>query len=189
VHAAIALALMTGVNITAPIGAAKPIQMMLLPDAPAEPAETLPQPPEPEAELAEAVEVEMPVIDLPPLPAETAIAAEFIETPVPATPQPVTSAVSGDTVLPSLRPGSRPQYPASSLRLGEEGRTAIGVCVDARGRVSEANLVSSSGSPRLDDAALRWIRTERFTPGQVNGQRQAMCGKEIVYEWRLENAG
>ncbi len=101
--------------------------------------------------------------------------------PVPVPPAPV-------RVWPKLRPGDLPPYPAYEIRAKGEGVSRLEVCVDARGRVTDAKVAASSGRTRLDDAAIDWIKRARFTPGTVNGSAQTMCGHSVVYEWRLEDA-
>jgi protein TonB len=91
-------------------------------------------------------------------------------------------------ISPKLRPGDKPPYPAPSVRAQEQGVTGLQVCVDARGRVTSASLASTSGHVRLDEAALKWVRDARFTPGSVDGAAQAMCGHGVFYEWKLEDA-
>jgi TonB family protein len=91
-------------------------------------------------------------------------------------------------VWPKLLPGDLPHYPGRAIRDKSEGVTALNVCVDARGRVSSASVAASSGHATLDEAALKWIRRARFTPGNVDGAAQAICGHSVVYEWRLADA-
>jgi protein TonB len=83
---------------------------------------------------------------------------------------------------------SKPPYPPQSLRAGEEGTTRLEVCVTAQGRVQSVSVVGNSGFPRLDEAAARWMRNARFKPGSVGGVPQAMCGHDVLYQWRLEDA-
>jgi TonB family protein len=50
-------------------------------------------------------------------------------------------------------------YPSPSIRLSEEGMSIVQVCVDRKGRLtSEPSTVKSSGSARLDEAALKLAR-------------------------------
>jgi protein TonB len=91
-------------------------------------------------------------------------------------------------VAPRLRSLEKPPYPGTEWRAQNQGNTSLGLCIDARGRVTSANLVKSSGHPKLDDAALKWVKDARFSPGTVDGAAQAVCGHTVVYEWRLENA-
>jgi protein TonB len=73
----------------------------------------------------------------------------------------------------------------SARRAQQQGTSTLDVCVDARGRVSSATLASSSGHATLDNAALKWVRTARFTPGNLDGIAQSVCGHQVVYEWNL----
>jgi protein TonB len=89
--------------------------------------------------------------------------------------------------VPRLISKEKPPYPAPDIRGRNEGDTGVEVCVAANGRVSSVQLATSSGHPRLDAAALKWVRSARFTPGSVGGAPQSMCGHTVVYEWRLED--
>jgi TonB family protein len=40
----------------------------------------------------------------------------------------------------------------------------LDVCIAANGRVTSGSIASSSGYPRLDDAALKWLKDQRFAP-------------------------
>jgi protein TonB len=107
--------------------------------------------------------------------------------PAPPAPPPLTSPI-GDTTPPKLVVANKPPYPAQSLRAQEEGTTHLEVCVTAQGRVQSVSIVSNSGHPRLDEAAARWMRNARFKPGTVGGVPQAMCGHDVYYQWKLEDA-
>jgi protein TonB len=131
----------------------------------------------------------------PPVPDEKFFYDE--DPPIPATdgevsrggnPQAVVAPPKPVRIAPKLRTEEKPPYPAIELRAGNEGMTALELCVDARGRVTTASLMHSSGHPRLDDAALKWVKAARFTPGTLNGAPQAVCGHTVIYEWRLEDA-
>lgn len=87
---------------------------------------------------------------------------------------------------PKMPPADPPPYPNSSVRQVEEGICELEVGVDARGRVSSAGIAASSSHPRLDEAALKWVRSARFRPPPVDGNPQAMCGHRVVYECNLE---
>lgn len=89
-------------------------------------------------------------------------------------------------IPPRLTARETPPYPPPSVRAGEEGVTGLSLCVDPRGRVTLATLAVSSGHPRLDEAALKWIRTARFTPATQAGAPVATCNFPVDYEWRLE---
>jgi len=85
-----------------------------------------------------------------------------------------------------LLPGPPPPYPAGEVRRGNEGVSSLRVCLDARGRVTEASLAKSSGHKSLDQAALKWVRDAKFTPAKVDGAPQAVCGHAVDYEWTLD---
>jgi protein TonB len=68
-------------------------------------------------------------------------------------------------------------YPAASLRLQESGTAIVQVCVAPSGRLEGAPAIQqSSGSPRLDAAALKWAREAlRFTPATRGGVPISAC--------------
>lgn len=63
-----------------------------------------------------------------------------------------------------------PRYPLNSRRLGEEGTVVLHVELDEQGNISAARISASSGSVRLDEAALAAVKTWRCTPATHNGQ-------------------
>lgn len=91
-------------------------------------------------------------------------------------------------IAPRLRSLEKPPYPGTERRAQNQGDTSLGLCIDARGRVTSASLVKSSGHPKLDEAALKWVKDARFSPGTADGAPQSVCGHTVVYEWRLEDA-
>lgn len=97
----------------------------------------------------------------------------------------VTPAAKPVRAAPSLLSQALPEYPMSARRAQQQGTSTLDVCVDARGRVSSATLASSSGHATLDNAALKWVRNARFTPGKLDGIAQSVCGHQVVYEWNL----
>lgn len=77
----------------------------------------------------------------------------------------------------SFRPDTDSFYPPESRSLGEEGTSRLRLCFDDLGRVTEVTLASSSGSERLDAAAVQMGWHYRFTTTVVNGapvQHQCM---------------
>src|SRR5690606_29952095 len=62
-----------------------------------------------------------------------------------------------------------PQYPRASQRRGEQGRVVVRVLISPEGRVLEASVQRSSGHERLDNAALKAVRSARFKPYTENG--------------------
>jgi protein TonB len=68
------------------------------------------------------------------------------------------------TVISRLAAGRPPVYPRMSRRNGEEGWVEIAIDVQQDGEVVGLAMVASSGSPRLEEAALSAARTWRFHP-------------------------
>lgn len=77
-------------------------------------------------------------------------------------------------------PATQAFYPQASQRLGEEGTAIVEICVGPNGRLSRnPRIVRSSGSPRLDRAALRYARATsgHWTPEKRNGVPINFCGQ------------
>ncbi len=55
-------------------------------------------------------------------------------------------------------------YPDEARRRGEEGRVVLRFTVDRLGKVLGVELVSGSGSPRLDDAAQAMLHNASLPP-------------------------
>jgi TonB family protein len=75
-------------------------------------------------------------------------------------------------------PATADYYPDASRRLGEQGATALHVCVDNRGRLtSEPTISQSSGSPRLDGSALTLARagSGHYRPTTEDGRAVNAC--------------
>ena len=51
-----------------------------------------------------------------------------------------------------------PRYPIEALSSGKQGRTVLDLLVDKSGTVSEATVAESSGSPILDEAAVKGMK-------------------------------
>lgn len=63
-----------------------------------------------------------------------------------------------------------PDYPALSRRQGEEGRVLMKVLVSADGAAEDVQIEKSSGSDRLDNAAVTAVKRWRFIPAKRNNQ-------------------
>jgi protein TonB len=136
----------------------------------------------PAIEIPEFIVEAPPIIDAPVVPmVENAPPLPPVADPAPVAP----AAVGPPATRPRLRGGDKPAYPPSAQRAGESGTTQLTLCVSAQGRVTQASIAGSSGSRALDEAALRWIRNERFTPGTQNGQPTDMCNHNMAYVWEL----
>lgn len=63
----------------------------------------------------------------------------------------------------------QPRYPPFSRRMGEEGRTILRVLVNPQGMPQRAEIRTSSGSTRLDEAAREAVMRAQFRPHIDNG--------------------
>jgi periplasmic protein TonB len=63
-----------------------------------------------------------------------------------------------------------PDYPSMSRRLGEEGRVLMKVLVSAEGSAEDVQIEKTSGSERLDNAAVNAVKRWRFIPAKKNNQ-------------------
>ncbi len=93
------------------------------------------------------------------------------------------SSASGKTGAPSLVEPSAdadylknppPPYPRASRRLGEQGTVIVRVFISTQGAPEKAEVRTSSGFPRLDQAALDAVQRWRFVPGRRSGTPEAM---------------
>jgi len=112
------------------------------------------------------------VIDLP-VDAPVSTGA-LVVTNKPAPPPPPPVVKPGIKKAPEIDPKYKrrfqPEYPPTSRRLGEEGSVVLQVLVGADGTVKDGKVQTSSGFPRLDEAALKHaLRAWRFTPGTEDG--------------------
>ena len=63
-----------------------------------------------------------------------------------------------------------PDYPSMSRRLGEEGRVLMKVLVSVEGAAEDVQIEKTSGSERLDNAAVNAVKRWRFIPAKRNNQ-------------------
>jgi len=70
-----------------------------------------------------------------------------------------------------------PPYPPISRRMREEGKVTLRVLVTPQGAAESVEVKNSSGSARLDEAALRTVRQWKFIP--------ARRGETPVQSWVL----
>jgi periplasmic protein TonB len=143
--------------------------------------EAPPPPPPPKMEMP-PVEVPPPVVDISiPVETNTTALSNVTDKPQPpAPPPPVAAAPVARTPIRqnprSQQPNMDDYYPAASKRLGEEGVAKVKVCVNVQGRVEDASLDETSGTPRLDEAAVKVARAYRLLPPTENGKAVPGCG-------------
>jgi protein TonB len=86
-----------------------------------------------------------------------------------------------------------PKYPAASVEREEEGDTAVQLRVDESGSVNEVNVIRSSGSRRLDAAAVQAARKWKFArlpPGSApNGTWVETELRFVLYRFSYSRLG
>ncbi|HEY0879411.1 MAG TPA: energy transducer TonB, partial [Zeimonas sp.] len=80
-----------------------------------------------------------------------------------------------------------PKYPRASRRLGEQGRVVLRVRVEADGRPSQCEVQRSSGSSRLDEAALAAVRRWSFISAR-RGDEKVAAWVLVPMEFRLNDS-
>jgi uncharacterized protein (TIGR02246 family) len=77
-------------------------------------------------------------------------------------------------------------YPPDARKQRAEGSARLRVCAAPDGAISGTpDVLRSSGSPLLDDAALSWARAARWVPATLNRQSVEGCA-EIEVKFELE---
>ena len=145
---------------------------------PVKPRVQQPKPPEPQELIVATTEIPAPMLaptPPPPLPAPV-VAAPVVAQPIVAAPPPPAPVIPPNFNADYLD-NPPPLYPAVSRRTGEQGRVILRVLVNVRGAPDKVELKSSSGSSRLDDAAIDTVKRWRFVP--------ARQGAEPVAAWVL----
>lgn len=151
--------------------------------------EDKPPPPPPKIETTPPPFVPPPdiVIDLPVESAKTSAITATTQKPVAKPPPPPPAQRTPPRPNPR-RPLIEPDYPPQSKRLGEEGATVLRLYILEDGRVGDAQIATSSGFPRLDEAAVRHAkRAWRFLPATENGKPvAAWYDFRVVWKIKVE---
>jgi protein TonB len=128
-------------------------------------------------------------------PPPTSVVPDFaiVAPPPKAAPAPPAPAAPIAKVAPTklesiTRTHTLPPYPTISQRLGEQGTTTIKVTISVEGNVTAAVLEKSSGSDRLDQAAIEYVKEHwRWKPPTREGKPvEATTLVSVV--WNLRNA-
>ena len=119
-------------------------------------------------------------LDLPPPPAPAVqLVAAVVEAPVaaaPAAPARSSAAVDGGDLSSQVISAKPPVYPIDARRAREQGTVKLLVLVGPDGRVSDVDIAGSSGSKRLDQAALNAVKRWRWSPTKRDGAAVAVRG-------------
>jgi protein TonB len=119
----------------------------------------------------------------------------IVASPTPPPPAPPPRAVVAAPPAPPPAPAepiqathTKPPYPPISQRLGEHGVTLLNVSIDEAGRATDATVVTSSGSARLDAAAIDYVKQRyRWKPATRDGKAVATT-QALRIVWSLTDA-
>jgi len=109
-----------------------------------------------------------------------------IQTEAPAPTNTITTQSKQATPPPISSPASigKPHvclqdYPAISVRLGEQGTTTLAFTITADGHVENVHVANSSGSERLDNAAVTCASSWHYKPA-------VEANKPVAVPWKAE---
>jgi periplasmic protein TonB len=186
-HVALIYALVTGLGQQAIEILQAPLQTKIIQETKPPPPETPPPPPK----LADLPPPYIPPpevrIQQPTAPTNAITAVVHTPSPAPVTqaaaprPQPVRF----PAILGAASDCQKPEYPWMAQRLGEEGTVVLRFLVSATGSVVQSQIASSSGHPRLDDAARDALSQCRFRPATVDGKPEESWAV-MRYNWRIQ---
>ena len=171
-HAAALWGLWQHRSMPSPVEVATLFVNFIAPPAP-DKAEEPKRPPPPKPRPIEKPEPRQLVAETPIVAPADYVAPPPVPAPVIEAPQtvlPTAPIALGSELAVACPERSAPAYPAQSRRSGETGIVVLRVELSETGHVVLAKVQSSSGYPRLDEAALAVVRTWRCTPAIRNGQ-------------------
>lgn len=103
----------------------------------------------------------------------------------PAPPGPASEAISQARFDADYLHNPAPPYPALSRRMSEEGRVILRVSVNPQGSADNVEIKTSSGSPRLDEAALNTVKRWKFIPAK-RGETPVQSAVLVPITFKLE---
>jgi protein TonB len=95
----------------------------------------------------------------------------------PAANSPAPAKVELPTHVAAYLQNPKPDYPALSVRRGEQGQVVLNVLIGVDGKAQKAEIAKTSGFERLDAAALATVLRWRYVPGKRGGVPEEMWFK------------
>lgn len=141
---------------------------------------TLPPAPQPLAITDPAPAPNAPVVaaappaPLAPITAPVAASIAVAPAPAPAAPPAPPPRIELPVSDAAYLNNPQPAYPAISRRMGEQGKVIVRAYIGTDGTAQRAEVRQSSGSARLDDAAVQTVLRWRYVPGKRGGVPEAM---------------
>jgi periplasmic protein TonB len=192
-HAALGYAFITGLAYNVIKKAAQDLKVVDIQEAPP-PPEQKPPPPPPEQKFEPP-----PIVAPPPVVQTPTIAPPIVSVPTPPPPvitpaappapppppAPVVSKAAGAKGDPAQWVTSD-DYPPSALREEREGVTKVTWQINEQGRIENCSVVSSSGSPDLDETACRVLtRRGRYSPALDQSGKPMRSTQSRSIRWQI----
>lgn len=179
IHGLLIWALMNGLGAKVVEAVKAPLIAKIIETPPEVKREEMPPPPPPPVLDTPPPFVPPPeiAINTPPPPASQAIQAVQSKIAAPSAPMEPSVTPRADPD----HPNRKPPYPASSVRMGEEGTVVLNLYIRADGTVQEARVERSSGFAKLDQSAVRYAESNwRFLPAMQAGMAVAVWHRVAV---------
>lgn len=181
-HVLIVYGLMVATGVVHTPAFVQPIEAVFIPEA----TQT-----EPEPEIKIKPDIEQPVAADEPVPEvqfEEAVTPPS-DVPVPASANAISGSQQQGAPAQDLKTANRvdPTYPPASRRAGEQGTVRLKVLVDTNGRPSNVAVAQSSGSARLDQAAMDAVRKWRFVAA-TDGTNKIQAYTQVAVTFKLTDA-
>ncbi|EIZ80950.1 hypothetical protein WSK_0342 [Novosphingobium sp. Rr 2-17] len=160
------------IDVTPPPPPAEPTKL----DTPEPPSQTFV--PKPMIELP-APGPQQAMVDAPPPPPPAAPARAVTTASAPAAAPPAPPAATtmdGGDLSSKVLYAKPPSYPIEARRAHEQGAVKLRLLIGSDGTVKDIQVASSSGSERLDHAALQAVRRWRWSPNTSDGVAVAVRG-------------
>jgi protein TonB len=124
------------------------------------------EPPKPQQQIVATAPVVQPAEPVAPPPPPVPAPPPPVQVAPQVPPQPVMLSNELSVSCPDRPP---PTYPKASVKWEEEGKTMLRVELDEKGHVASAEVTTSSGYSRLDEAALTAVKSWHCKPAMSNG--------------------
>ncbi|EJL29265.1 TonB family protein [Novosphingobium sp. AP12] len=131
--------------------------------------------PKPMIELPSAGPVQV-MVDAPPPPAPPTVTSEGTKTAAAPAAAPASTTLEGGDLSSKVLFAKPPTYPTEARRAREQGTVKLLVLIGTDGKVSDIKVAGSSGSDRLDRAALQAVKRWRWQPTMSGGTAMVVRG-------------
>lgn len=182
IQALVAIALVqTGISATRKPTSRLVVMNLSPPPPPPPPAAKTPPPPPQTQIVAPAPVLQLPrptpPLIVPVAPPASPVTVAVATPPAPPAPPAPPSVVKADDLGARMISGVPPRYPMECRRKHEQGTVVLELTLNVDGGVATISIAQSSGSSRLDDAALQAVRKWRWAPTLRDGKPVMVRGE------------